>query len=687
MGYTLISIDDLPSLSLIFRESKLTIALDTETTGLNCRENKIITIQFGTVEQAYILDCRAFYNIDKTKQLTWKIKIKELINSFHQIIGHNIGFDFIMLYHHFDVKMENIIDTMLQELIIHGEGMSSSEKAGLGVGMEDTGLRYGLSVSKEKQKWWIDLDLREEWDKPLPDNQLAYCYQDVKVPLLLHEKQKLILEEKELNNAAVLENACIAPIAIMQYDGCYVDVNKWGKVVEAKKQKREELNNLLTEKLSPYVVSDNDTKYQNTLKGLQVWENTLKQIENKLKEVYESNLTGMTWHAFKTQHVKKFKEMYPKPKLPKKVEAINLNSHKQLKQALNALGIPVTSTDREHLEEYKHENDIVKTLLEWKKIDKLINSFGETFLNKVDSDGRIHPQYHQIGANTGRMSCSNPNWQQIPSHEDEKAGDTVRSCIVAEKDNCILTADFSNIELRILAEMSQDEIMLSLFESGVDLHSSTANMMFNLNASEDEIKGNKEKGIKALELSPGLSYRSAAKTINFGLMYGMSPVSLAKQLKISEDLANSLFKAYFKTYPQVKTWLDKTANRAIKDGYSLTILGRKRFYDTSLRKSKILGIPFNQMISSYKRQAKNAPIQGTSADITKHALVILYNNLPSYVKIVACVHDEIVLECPKEKANEASEVLSNAMYQACKFHLKTVKVPPIEVTIADHWKK
>jgi DNA polymerase-1 len=687
MKYTLVSINDLPTLSRVIKESGLTIGLDTETTGLNCRSNKIITIQFGTVKQAYILDCREFYSADLETQELWKTRVIELINSCKEIVGHNLGFDFIMLYHHFNAKMNNMIDTMLQELIINGEGMSSAKKVGIGVGMEDTGLRYDLDVSKEEQKWWIDLDLRDEWKQPLPDNQLNYCYQDVKVPLLLHEKQKLILEEKGLESIAILENACIAPIAIMQYDGCYVDTKRWEKVVQAKKQKRDELNEEIVKVLSPFVVNENDAIYQDSLKKLLTWEESLKQVESKLKEVYQSTLTGVTWNAFKTQHIKKFKEMYPKPKLPKRVEKINLNSPKQMKIALNALGIPVTSTDKENLEQYEQEHNIIKTLLEWKKLDKLINSFGETFLTKVDIDGRIHPQYHQIGASTGRMSCSNPNWQQIPSHEDEKAGDTVRSCIVAEKGNCILTADFSNIELRILAEMSQDEIMLSLFESGVDLHSSTANMMFNLNASEDEIKGNKEKGIKALELSPGLSYRSAAKTINFGLMYGMSPISLAKTLKISDDLANNLFKAYFKTYPQVKIWLDKTAMRAVKDGYSLTVLGRKRFYDTSLRKAKILGIPYNQMISSYKRQAKNAPIQGTSADITKHALVILYKSMPSYLKIVACVHDEIVVEVPKDKASEASEILSNAMYQACKFHLKTVKIPPIEVTIADHWKK
>jgi DNA polymerase I len=263
--------------------------------------------------------------------------------------------------------------------------------------------------------------------------------------------------------------------------------------------------------------------------------------------------------------------------------------------------------------------------------------------------------------------------------------------VIAAPGNVLLTADFSNIELRILAEMSKDETMLRFFAEGKDLHSETARLMFGLPEDADP---------KTMELAPGLTYRSVAKTINFGLVYGMSALSLASSLGIEQAKAEALMETYFATYPRVAQWLRKSSRQALQQGYSETIAGRKRWYavpaqmpqydpeyyqewDEYLDERR----EYYKLAGRAERQAKNAPIQGTSADILKYALALLYQHLAEGCFIVACVHDEIVLEAPDEQAESCAALLAKAMQKACRAYLKTVAVPLPEVSVAPYWKK
>jgi DNA polymerase-1 len=396
-----------------------------------------------------------------------------------------------------------------------------------------------------------------------------------------------------------------------------------------------------------------------------------------------------TWIQFRNLELKDFKALYPKPKLPKNMdETINLGSPAQLKEAVSAMiGEELLSTDREHLVPFAHDYPIIKKLLTWKELDKFINAFGEKLLARIEDDHRIHPTYNQIGAATGRMSCSSPNWQQIPAHEPDET--SVRKCVIAEPGNMLLTADFSNIELRILAEVSQDTSMLKLFAEGADLHSRTAMIMFDLPDGTDP---------KKTELKPGLSYRQIAKVINFGLVYGMSPVKLSHMLGVSKEEAETLFHRYFDAYPGVSKWLEEASKEALEKGYSVTLAGRKRFYDVlpspiydpsvmsreTYRQQQSMYFRVN---GSYERKAKNAPIQGSNADITKLALAFLYRHLPAHTKIAACVHDELVLETPVTHAKETAKLLAWCMEKACKKFLHTVHVPPVDVEIETYWKK
>lgn len=743
--YQLVSIARIAEIAEVLKNKPVEISLDLETTSLNPLTGKITTLQCGTVKHAFILDCRAYYNLPEEEKQAWRTALSYLLQACPLIVGHNLKFDWRWLQHHFGIRLEKVRDTMLQEQVIYGIGLASDESDGIAVNMEATGERYGLEVGKELQKWSVNLDkprkfyedgsycfqvekkgklvdswwkpshmpykegeahpdkesfvreTTEHWTMPYPEVFLEYCAQDVYTPLLIHSEQLQRLEKLELEEVAEIENRCLPVLAQMELDGCYVDLEKWQAIIAKKEEAREQLGVELRAELTPLIKVEWEKQHCYESKLLSEWEASRDKMLLALTKKYPEVQGQMKWGEFKNKGMALFREQYPRPTTPKKVEEeINLGSSAQLQLALSCMGIQVDSTDKEHLEGYKYAFPLVKKLLEWKWLDHFLNNFGHTLLAKIDIDQRIHPTYNQM-VRTGRMSCSNPNWQQLPSHEPEET--SVRRCVIAAPGNVLLTADLPNIEARILADISQDAALLSFFEKGGDLHCTTARLMFSLEATDKELKGDEEAGIKPLELKPGLSYRSVAKTINFGLVYGMSPFKLSRTLGVSVEEAKALFSRYFEAYPGVAEWLQVSPQESLERGYSLTLAGRKRFYPVSDRgpaydKRRMTWEEFIKLRShwfrvrgSQERQAKNAPIQGSNADITKVALILLWHKVPSYVRFVACVHDEIVLECPEDKAEVVSKLLAGAMYKACRKYLKRVFIPAIEVNVAPYWKK
>jgi DNA polymerase-1 len=233
----------------------------------------------------------------------------------------------------------------------------------------------------------------------------------------------------------------------------------------------------------------------------------------------------------------------------------------------------------------------------------------------------------------------------------------------------LLKADLSNIELRILAEIAHDTTMLRFFAQGKDLHAETAKLMFRL-TPETNTKQHLHKGV---------SVRDIAKTINFGLSYGMGAQGLADRIVVNVEEARNLMQTYFRTYTGVAKWLRQASQQALQQGYATTLAGRKRCFTFE-------GLDKAQR-GSMERSAKNHPIQGTNADILKCALALLYAALPERVHIILVVHDEIVLECPDDLLDEAEQILKRAMMQACRDYLKVVHIPEPEVLRDICWKK
>ena len=347
---------------------------------------------------------------------------------------------------------------------------------------------------------------------------------------------------------------------------------------------------------------------------------------------------------------------------------ININSNPQLLELFNKrVGLNLPSTGDPILETVNHP--LVSTLREYRKYEKLISAFGESLLEKINPvTKRIHPEFNQMGAATGRFSCNNPNLQQIPRNQPEAP---FRECFNPAEGYKFVISDYSSMEMRILADLSGDEKFITAIRNGYDLHSYTAALMFGLEYSDDFKKKHGD-------------LRQAAKAINFGLMYGMGPGRLAAQINVTPELGKEYMEKYFASYPSVRTFLKRVADDAVRKGYSVTPGGRKRWYKMPDKNDP----DYKKLIGSIERQAKNHPIQGTNADAMKFALVSLYERIKRDkidASILLTVHDEIVTECADEQADTFKDILSEEMVKAAEVFVKKVPIAS-DPFVGDVWE-
>ncbi len=326
-------------------------------------------------------------------------------------------------------------------------------------------------------------------------------------------------------------------------------------------------------------------------------------------------------------------------------ETFNINSPKQLADVLFvSLKLPAVkktktgfSTDAEVLEELKGRHPIVNEILNFRALTKLKSTYLDGLGKLIDRSGRVHTNFNQTVTATGRLSSSDPNLQNIPVRTDE--GRAIRALFVpGEGYDCILSADYSQIELRLLAHMSGDENLIDAFKRGQDIHARTASEVF---------------GVPIDDVTPDL--RRKAKAVNFGIVYGMSDYGLSQDLHISRKEAGEYIVKYFERYPKVKDFLDATVAQAHLNGYVTTIFGRRRLLDTINSKN------FN-VRSNAERMAMNTPIQGSAADIIKLAMIRAEENLRGFdSRIIIQVHDELVLEAKTSELADVEKILRESM--------------------------
>jgi len=340
-------------------------------------------------------------------------------------------------------------------------------------------------------------------------------------------------------------------------------------------------------------------------------------------------------------------------------QPFNLGSPKQLQQILfEKLELPVIrktpkgqpSTAEDVLQELAHDYKLPELILEHRSLSKLKSTYTDKLPEQINPDtGRVHTSYHQAVAATGRLSSQGPNLQNIPIRTE--LGRRIRKAFIASPGHVILAADYSQIELRIMAHLSGDKGLLKAFHEGVDVHRATAGEVFN--AEYDRVTPEQ---------------RRAAKAINFGLMYGMSAFGLARNLNIDRGEAQTYMDTYFARYPGVRKYMERTRDQAKEQGYVETLFGR-RLYLTEINASNM------QRRQAAERAAINAPMQGTAADIIKRAMISvdawLQDEQPDTL-LVMQVHDELVLEVPEKQFDEVQEGVCRRMSQAAKLDVPLV---------------
>lgn len=331
-------------------------------------------------------------------------------------------------------------------------------------------------------------------------------------------------------------------------------------------------------------------------------------------------------------------------------EEFNINSPKQLGEVLfEKLMLPSGkktktgySTGAEVLEKLAKYHPIIDDILEYRQMSKLKGTYVDGLLKCVDEDGRIHTEFKQTGTATGRLSSINPNLQNIPIRTE--AGRQFRKYFVAsDSDRVLIDADYSQIELRVFAHIASDEHMTEAFVSGQDIHTSTSCRVFGVSPEEVTVE-----------------MRKRAKAINFGILYGMGEFSLADDLKIPRYQAKEYIQSYLDSYPGIEKYLENIVNEAKEQGYVTTMFGRRRYIPE-------LTAPNKNIRNFGERVAKNSPIQGSSADIIKIAMINTDKKLRESgtgAKLLLQVHDELLIECPRERADEVLDLLKREMENA-----------------------
>jgi len=351
-------------------------------------------------------------------------------------------------------------------------------------------------------------------------------------------------------------------------------------------------------------------------------------------------------------------------------EAFNVGSPKQLGEILfEKLKLPVlkktagtrsASTGVEVLEELALTHELPKLILEWRALSKLKSTYIDALPQEVNPEtGRVHTCFNQAVAATGRLSSSDPNLQNIPIRTE--LGREIRRAFVAAPGHLLISADYSQIELRVLAHLADEEALIDAFRTGEDIHDRTALKVFGA-----------DSGLDKYEL------RRRAKIINYALLYGKTAFTLAKDIGVSQQAAQEFIDAYFAGFPRVRGFIDDTLQRARDTGVVKTMFGRRRLMPELHSRN-------GQIRAAAERETVNMPIQGTAADILKRAMIDLHAALPERhpgARMILTVHDELVFECPKEQAGAAADVVRERMEQTV-----SLKVPlTVDVGIGDNWR-
>lgn len=585
------------------------ISLDTETQGFEPHTKKLLLLQIGDKETQFVINCL-------------EVDIYPLKNVLESklILMHNAKFDWRFLYHN-GIDIKNIYDTFLGEVILHTGYNTSEPDKDFYI---DTSLK---GVTKKYCDVELDKSVRGDIHKGLTEEVIEYSANDIVYLEDIRKSQLIEINKWDLGKVIDLENKVVRVFALMEYTGISFARSKINEVID-------ELNIIyldLIKKLDSIIVEETNSR---------------KELRKYTRVQYDA-----------------FQEV--------RDTIINWSSSKQKVEILNICGINVNSVADKILQENKSKHKLIPLFIEYSKFSKLRNSFGGALLDFVNPiTGKIHASVWQILV-TGRISMSKPNLQQIPSHS--ALGRKIKSCFTSREGYKLVSADYSGMELRIIAELSQDPLWVNAFKEDKDLHSILCVETFGIPL--DKVKD-------PFPPKPDISYRFLQKTLNFGLSYGMSKFKFSDTAQIAVNEADRIIKRFFSKVPLVDKFLTMLGKTGVKFGYIRTDLHYKRIrFFPQLDKDNF------KTIGEVERASKNSIPQGINANTTKQALIDLQdiidkNNYPVFILLT--IHDEIVTECREDFVDTWRPILEDTMIKAAQVVIKTIPVK-VDSVISDFW--
>jgi DNA polymerase-1 len=546
------------------------------------------------------------------------------------VVGQNLKFDYKYLRFH-GIELNHIYDTMLAEACLTN-----------GYEVRTLGLAY---LAEKYCNIKLNKDVRGQFSRmsgePFTEQQITYGVGDVTCLTCIKTKQLELIQQKDILNWVENEcNACMA-LADIEYNGMGFSKEMWLNLASTAKFNEKDYTDKLDE-----LVRQEPLLSKYVKKRIQV--NMFAGIE----EGYE--------------HERDIDILWSSPS--------------QVDRVFRTLGLDLESTSERFLTKYQNKYPLVKQFIDYKKQQKLVTTYGEDFLKYVNPyTNRIHTSFWQI-ADTSRVTSGSkeeraPNMQNIPAKAE------YRNCFVAKPGFKMVSCDFSGQELRLCAEGSQEPLWLDAFNNGKDLHSEVASMVFNIPLDNVRDKP---------DFLRGKSYRDAAKTINFGLIYGMSKFKLADTLNIEVKDADKLIKDYFRATVKLNSYLEKCRKYGMRNGYIRSF----KPYSIIRHFPKWQDVKDKddfKVVGEIERASMNTPIQGSGAQMTKRALYLIRkyiktNLLHDKVRIVMTVHDQIDCEVQEDFAEEWSKIQQGIMQDAGAEIIKSIPVLS-DITISNAWTK
>lgn len=595
------------------------------------------------------------YDVDKLKKLLLRLQMKSIINKLPSSEENEKEVEVNITEINTLEEFKNSLELLNDKNFITYEVINSSKYSEIKLNL--------LNIYDEKNTFVINIAAINNENSEETIKLLKSFMEDEKKIKVIHDSKALItiLNKNNIEIKSFEFDTAIAAYLIDSSKGKYdvitlindylgEDIKGEGNILNGKLViKLKEIYHILNDKIEVDGMSELYYKVEHPLIYV------LSSMESLGFNVNKSKLDELAG-IFKEEITRTEKEIFQLAE-----EEFNINSPKQLGKILfEKLDLPVIkktktgySTNAEVLEKLQDKHSIIPKITYYRQITKLNSTYVEGLKNVIDEDGHIHSNFNQTVTTTGRLSSTEPNLQNIPIKQE--MGREIRKVFIPmECKDILLSCDYSQIELRVLAHMAGDEDMIDAFKHHSDIHTKTASEVFKVPVEE----------VTSL-------MRSSAKAVNFGIVYGISDFSLSQDLKITKKEAAEYMEIYFDRYPKIKGYLEGTKEEAKKNGFVLTILNRRRFIPEIKSSNKIVK-------ALGERLAMNAPIQGSAADIIKLAMVNVYNKLEEKnlkSKMILQVHDELILNVKENELEEVKSIVKEEMENVLEMSV------PLEVDI------